>query len=151
LTGCYIIEFDGIEGNEELIWRTYTTLTQVESAFCSMKTDLGTRPVYHQGAERTKAHLFISILAYHLLVNIEHRLLLAGKAQKWHKLRLSLQNHRRSTLQWKDELGSTYFKKISTLPEPIHMDIYSHLAVKNPLKDMLFSAKCSNEKIRFVD
>ena len=151
LTGCYIIEFDGIEGNEELIWRTYTTLTQVESAFCSMKTDLGTRPVYHQGAERTKAHLFLSILAYHLLANIEHRLLLAGKAQKWHKLRLSLQSHRRSTLQWKDESGSTFFKKLSTLPEPVHMDTYSQLAIKNPLKDMVFSAKCSTEKISFVD
>lgn len=151
LTGCYIIEFDGVEGNEELIWRTYTTLTQVESAFCSMKTDLGTRPVYHQGAERTKAHLFISILAYHLLANIEHRLLLAGKPQKWHKLRLSLQNHRRSTLQWRDEAGSTYFKKISTLPEPIHMDIYNNLAIKNPLKDMVFTGECSTEKISYVD
>lgn len=151
LAGCYIIEFDGIEGNEELIWRTYTTLTQVEGAFCSMKTDLGTRPVYHQGAERTKAHLFLSILAYHLLANIEHRLLIAGKPQKWRTLRLSLQSQRRSTLQWKDEAGSTHFKKISTLPEPIHMDIYNRLDIKNPLKDISFSGKCSNEKIRHVD
>ena len=151
LTGCYIIEFDGIEGNEELIWRTYTTLTQVEAAFCSMKTDLGTRPVYHQGAERTKAHLFLSILAYHLLANIEHRLVLAGKPQKWHKLRLSLQNHRRSTLQWKDEAGEINFKKLSSLPEPVHMDIYHHLAIKNPLKDIVFSRKCSNEKISSID
>ena len=151
LEGCYVIEFDGIEGDEELIWRTYTTLTQVEGAFRSMKTDLGTRPVYHQGAERTKAHLFLSILAYHLLANIEHRLLLVAKPQKWHKLRLSLQNHRRSTLQWKDESGSTWFKKSSSLPEPKHMDIYNYLAIKNPLNDLVFSAKCSTEKITHPD
>ncbi|WDE98591.1 hypothetical protein PQO03_12160 [Lentisphaera profundi] len=64
---------------------------------------------------------------------------------------MSLQSHRRSTLQWQDESGSTFFKKISTLPELVHMDIYSHLAIKNPLKDMVFSAKCSTGKISFVD
>ncbi|OVE82466.1 hypothetical protein BVY04_00905, partial [bacterium M21] len=63
LHGCYVIEFSKIEGDAEAIWRTYTTLTQVEAAFRSMKTDLGTRPVFHQGAERTEAHLFLSILA----------------------------------------------------------------------------------------
>ena len=37
----------------------------------------------------------------------------------------------------------TNFKKTSSLPEPIHMDIYNQLAIKNPLKDIMYSAWCS--------
>ena len=43
------------------------TLTNIEAAFRDLKTDFGIRLVYHQNAERTKAHLFIGVLAYHLL------------------------------------------------------------------------------------
>ncbi|MEW6424537.1 MAG: hypothetical protein AB1523_07280 [Bacillota bacterium] len=41
------------------------------------------RPVYHQIAERTKAHLFISVLAYHLLISIEHALRSHGDHRRW--------------------------------------------------------------------
>jgi len=60
--GCYVIKHKDVGNDEETIWRIYSTLTGVESAFRSMKTDLGTRSIYHQGSERTKNHLFISIL-----------------------------------------------------------------------------------------
>ncbi|SVD75661.1 uncharacterized protein METZ01_LOCUS428515, partial [marine metagenome] len=103
--GCYVIEHDGVDGCEETIWRLYTTLTKVENAFRCMKTDLGTRPVYHQGAERTKGHLFLSILAYHMLANIDHRLLKQGSPMRWNKIRETLQSHRRSVVQWKDSNG----------------------------------------------
>ncbi len=62
----------------EEIWHLYMTLTRVEEAFRCMKSDLGTRPVYHQIERRTKGHLFISVLAYHLLINIEYKLRQAG-------------------------------------------------------------------------
>ena len=70
LCGAYVIEYDKICGSEEDIWRLYMTLNNVENAFRSMKSDLGTRPIHHQGAERTQAHLFLSILAYHMLTQL---------------------------------------------------------------------------------
>ncbi len=75
LIGTYVIESTFTEKSAEEIWLLYMTLTRVEAAFRSMKTDLGTRLIYHQIARRTEGHLFISVLAYHLLINIEHRLL----------------------------------------------------------------------------
>jgi len=57
-----------------MLWRLYTTLTKVEDAFQALKTDLGFRPVHHQIARRTEVHLFISVLAYHLLISIEYQL-----------------------------------------------------------------------------
>jgi transposase len=62
-------------------------LTKVEAAFRSLKTDLGVRPVYHQLGERTMGHLFISVLAYHLLICIEQKLIENG-------------DHRRAGLQF---------------------------------------------------
>ena len=136
--GCYVIEYDKIDGNEEAIWRIYTTLTKVESAFRSLKTDLGTRPVHHQGAERTKSHLFISILAYHLLSNIEYRLAEKDSPAHWQTIREQLETHRRSVIQWKDAEGVIHHKKVSTQAEPNHLCIYQKLGVINPLKDFKY-------------
>lgn len=137
LHGCYVIEFDQVEGDAEAIWRTYTTLTQVEAAFRSMKTDLGTRPVYHQGGKRTEAHLFLSILAYHMLINIEHRLKAAGENMRWHSLRELLASHQRNTVIWTNKEKETWSKRVSCIPEMRHLQIYGLLNISNPLKDIL--------------
>ena len=34
-------------GDNATLWRTYTMLTDLESVFRSLKTDLGLRPVFH--------------------------------------------------------------------------------------------------------
>jgi len=137
LHGCYVIEFDQVDGDAEAIWRTYTTLTRVEAAFRSMKTDLGTRPVYHQGGKRAEAHLFLSILAYHMLTNIEHRLKAAGTNMRWHTLREDLASHRRSTVTWTNKEKETWSKRVSGTPEMRHLQIYGKLGTGNPLKDQL--------------
>ena len=38
-------------------------LTNLESVFRSLKTDLGLRPVFHQIDRQVEGHLFISVLA----------------------------------------------------------------------------------------
>ena len=83
INGCYVIETSHKEMTAVDIWRCYMTLTHVERAFRSLKTDLGMRPVYHQVARRTKSHLFVSVLAYHLFVSIEHSLRLHGDHRRW--------------------------------------------------------------------
>ena len=66
-----VIKTDRKNLSAEEIWKDYTTITRVESAFRDLKSELGLRPIYHQKEERTDAHLFIGVLAYHLLVGIE--------------------------------------------------------------------------------
>ncbi|MCL4448150.1 MAG: transposase [Actinobacteria bacterium] len=63
LYGCYTITTSHKDLDAKEIWNLYMTLVRVEEAFRSLKSDLGLRPVYHQLAERTAAHLFISVLA----------------------------------------------------------------------------------------
>jgi hypothetical protein len=138
LNGCYIIEYDKLNLNEEEIWRLYMTLTKVESAFRSLKTDLGTRPIYHQGAERTSAHLFISVLAYNLLTNIEYRLREKGDSSSWNTIKNKLSTHQRTIMQWEDENGNVKHKKSNSTPETSHKKIYKTLGIKNPLIDFTF-------------
>ncbi|MCU0875044.1 MAG: IS1634 family transposase [Pirellulaceae bacterium] len=47
-------------------WETYMQLTVVENAFRVLKSHLLLRPVWHHYAGRTKAHIFICVLAYTL-------------------------------------------------------------------------------------
>jgi len=135
--GCYVIESHGLGNDPKHIWSTYMTLTRVEGAFRSMKTDLGTRPVYHQGAERTEAHLFISILAYHILANIEYRLRQAGDPREWRTLCATLKTHQRATLTWRDEHGEMKSRRCSGDAELHHREVYNTLNVKDPLPTVI--------------
>lgn len=134
LTGCYVIETSHKELSAEEVWKLYTTLTQVEYAFRSLKTDLGVRPVYHQLADRTRSHLFISVLAYHLLICIEHQLRESGDHRKWSTIRNQLSTHQRSTVMLTDEHDQIHHIRVSGRPESIHQKIYQLLDVKDPLK-----------------
>ena len=51
-------------------------LTQIESVFRSLKSELGIRPIYHQLEHRADAHILIAFLAYCLQVTLKNRLML---------------------------------------------------------------------------
>ena len=56
------------------VWQLYVLLARIERSFRYLKSTLGIRPVFHQRTERVDAHIFISLLAYHLVHTIERRL-----------------------------------------------------------------------------
>lgn len=134
LAGCYILETSHKNLSARDIWELYMTLSKVESAFKSLKSDLGVRPVYHHSAERTQAHLFISILAYHLLISIENTIKKQGNRKSWDTIKNVLSTHQRSTAIFKDVNGIIYNIRSSGLPEGCHQEIYKILNVKDPLK-----------------
>ena len=129
LHGTYVIGTTHDDLDAEQIWKMYMTLTRVEAAFRSLKSDLGTRPIYHQGKERSEAHLFVAVLAYHLLINIEHRLREAGDTRQWRTVRDLLVTHRRDTLILTDDKQKVHHIRQTGAPEPAHLDIYRKLAV----------------------
>jgi transposase len=134
LTGCYVIETTHKDMDGLKILESYLMLTRVEDAFKSLKTDLGMRPVYHHKADRTKAHLFISVLAYHLLNTIELKLSEKGCSSKWSTVRKDLSTHMRTTVIMTDKDGGIHHIRVSSAPEEIHRKIYDLLEVKDPLK-----------------
>ena len=50
--GVYCLRSNETNWDEERLWRTYTMLTDLESVFRSLKSELGLRPVYHSKEER---------------------------------------------------------------------------------------------------
>ncbi|MBC8387350.1 MAG: IS1634 family transposase [Actinobacteria bacterium] len=134
LTGCYVIETTHRDMKAADILKSYHTLTRVETAFRSLKTDLGLRPVHHQKEDRCKAHLFISVLAYHLLNTIELALLKKGEHSRWSTIAQELSTHMRTTVIMSDKDGGIHHIRVSSRPEPGHQGIYNLLCIKDPLK-----------------
>ena len=56
-----------------VLWARYVQLTQIESVFRSLKSELGIRPIYHQLEHRADAHVLIAFLAYCLQVTLKNR------------------------------------------------------------------------------
>ena len=138
LAGTYVIETNQVHLSKTEVWELYTVLTKVESAFRDLKSELGFRPIFHRKDIRTEAHLFISMLAYHLLVAIEYRLSMKGDYRCWRTIRNILSTHQRTTVNCVNANGSVLSLRVSTVPEPQHLEIYQNLNVSDPLKRLKF-------------
>ena len=129
LTGCYVIETTHQEMSAIEIWKLYMTVLRVESAFKTIKSDLGLRPVHHQLAKRTEGHLFISVLAYLILSSIEYQLQKKGDHSKWSTICKELSTHDRTTVILTDEHDQIHHIRVSGTPEKRHQEIYEKLDV----------------------
>ena len=138
LYGCYVIECSHVDMTAAEIWKLYMTLTRVESAFRSMKETLGMRPVYHQTAERSASHLFLAVLAYHLLATIENIMTSKGDTRTWGTIRDVMSTLMRGTVSMRDEQGFTYHLRLSGEPEDVHQDILDKLEIHS-LPDKIIS------------
>ena len=121
--GVYCLRTTLVELDNATLWRTYSMLTNLESVFRSLKTDLGLRPVFHQIDRRVEGHLFISVLAYHFVHALRLRLKERGIDDSWETLRETLATQQRvtATLQRRD--GRTVHVRKATRPEPRHQKI----------------------------
>ena len=129
LDGGYLLKTDRQDLTAEEIWRTYILLTRVENAFRAMKSPLMERPIFHHLQHRTQTHIFLCVLAYHLLTAIEHRFLQAGTHTSWWTLRQQLSTHQVATVVLPTTSGRVLKIRKGTTPEPGHRDIYDTLRI----------------------
>lgn len=73
--GHYLLRSNLTGEDPAVLWTRYVQLTQIESVFRSLKSELGIRPIYHQLEHRADAHVLIAFLAYCLQVTLKNRLL----------------------------------------------------------------------------
>lgn len=128
LHGCYHLRCS-IDMPDQDLWKLYITLTRVEDAFRHMKSDLGLRPFHHQTADRCKAHIFITILAYHLLRWIEYTLNMADYHCTWRTLRRRLQSHCYTTIIVPTTSDKVHHTRKAGKPNEVQKMIYSLLGV----------------------
>ena len=133
LYGAYVIETNKEGLSKEEIWHLYMTLTRVEEAFRALKSDLGLRPVYHQLARRTSAHLFISVLAYHLYGAIGYELSTKSDSRGPSTILERLATHMRATVTLTDGERKVHHLRVSTTPDPDQRQIFESLGISDPL------------------
>jgi transposase len=126
-SGIYCLRTDRKDLNEQQIWDIYTMLTDIEDAFRCMKSELGLRPIYHQKEPRCDGHIFITLLAYHLLHTIRFKLRQRGVRFCWTTIRKQLSTQVRVSTTMRRKDGKTIHIRKSSKAEPSHQAIYDAL------------------------
>ena len=104
-------------------------LTDLEAVFRSLKSELGLRPIFHHKTDRVSGHLFISVLAYHLVHTIRVQLKACAITRSWEGLRRELRAQDRVTLELKRADGATVHVRRSSRAEPRQQLIYDALGL----------------------
>ena len=129
LDGSYLLKSDRQDWTDDEIWKTYILLTRVESAFRAMKSPLMERPIFHHLERRAQTHIFLCLLAYHLLVAIEKRFLDRDIHTSWWTLRQQLRTHEVITVVLPTADGRTLKIRKASTPEKVHHEIYATLNI----------------------
>lgn len=133
LDGSYLLKTDRDDLNADEIWRIYMLLTRAEKAFRDMKSPLSERPIFHQIARRVETHIFLCVLAYHLLIAIEKTLLDKKLHTSWATVRETLSTHQISTVILPTSDGNELHIRQDSVPEPEHIFLYDLLDVPHKI------------------
>jgi hypothetical protein len=144
--GVYCLRTNIKDWSEEQLWTTYIRLTEIEATFRSLKTDLGLRPVYHHKEDRVTGHLFITLLAYHLVHTLRHPFGFAHDKQlkqqgihscpercrrvSWDSIRNIMSTQQRLTITLPTDENKTIHLRTTTKPELRQKQIYAALSIK---------------------
>ena len=127
--GVYCLRSSETDWDEETLWRTYITLTDLEAVFRSLKSELGLRPIYHRKPIRAEGHLFVTVIAYQLVQVIRRRLAARGEHASWSTLRQILGGQHRVTATFRCAAGRTLHVRKATRAEPPQRAIYDALGI----------------------
>lgn len=141
LHGCYHLRCSRKDLPDDVIWHIYITLTKVESAFRLLKSDLGLRPFFHHGEDRCDGHVWITVLAYHLLHWIEYSLQTAKCRLTWKAARRILATHCYSTVIIPTTDGKVRHLRKPGRPDEQQRAIYANLGIDCsglPIRNVIF-------------
>jgi len=98
-----------------------------------MKSPLAERPIFHHTEHRTEAHIFLCVLAYHLLIAIEKTLLDQAIHTSWPTVRDTLKSHHICTVVLPTDDGSVLRIRKTATPEPDVHDLYRTLGIASQI------------------
>ena len=127
--GIYVLRTNRKELKEDQIWNIHNMLTDIEDAFRCMKSELGLRPIYHQKEGRGDGHIFITVLAYHILHTIRMKLRQNDIYLSWSTIRERLSTHVRITTSIKRKDGKKIHIRKSSTADLFHKKIYHALNI----------------------
>lgn len=128
--GQYVIRTDRLDLNAQDISRVHRSLVLIEDGFCSMKSELGLRPNFHQEDEPTAAHVHVTVMAYHMVCGILKKLQDKGINYSWQTIREILSTHVRITTMV-NGTGDIINLRSNTTPSGDQCRIYNALGIKH--------------------
>ena len=145
--GEYVIRTNRLDLTEEEISKIHRMLTTVEDSFRSMKSELGLRPNYHKRDDTGTAHIFITIIAYHIIAAILKKLRTNGINYSWRTIRNLLSTQVRVTTSFNTEDKATIHIRTTTTPTLKQSDLYSKLGLlQKPLKQVKIKLPLKKER-----
>lgn len=129
LDGGYLLRTDRPDLTARDAWLMYMTLTRAESAFRAIKTPLAERPISHHLEHRVETHIFLCVLAYHLMVAIETTLLDQEVHTSWATVRETVATHNVATMVLPTDGGKVLCIRKGTTPEPEQLELYRLLNI----------------------
>lgn len=125
--GIYLLRTNLAEEDPAKLWEQYIQLTEVETAFRTLKSEVGLRPIYHWIAPRVEAHVMLAFIAYAMWVCLKWKLKV---------LAVSLSPRQMIELFRRIQLVEVWFDTIDdrriclpriTMPEPEHQVILEQI------------------------
>jgi hypothetical protein len=80
-----------------------------------------------------ETHIFLCVLAYHLLIAIETTLLNQGVHTSWATVRQTLASHQVATIVLPTDGGKLLRIRKGMSPEPEHLELYRLLAIPSEI------------------
>ncbi|MDR1037442.1 MAG: IS1634 family transposase [Deltaproteobacteria bacterium] len=81
--GVYRFRTNNLSLNAQEVVELYRTLVEIEAVFRCLKSELGTRPIYHWTADRANGHIYIACLACQIVNHIRLKLKKKGINYSW--------------------------------------------------------------------
>lgn len=126
--GDYVLKTDkALEATQ--LWELYMTLLKAEAGFSQLKGTLGLRPNFHQLEDRVDGHIFITVLAYHLLRWVGKRLEEHKDTREWQTIRRLLGTHSLVTTRLALADGRTINIRKASQPDDEQKRVYEMLGI----------------------
>ena len=111
LRGTSLLRTSRVEWEDSRIVREYCRLADIEATFRSFKEELGLRPLYHRLARRVAGHLFLTVLAYHVVHALRYRLKRKGIGYSWRSIRERMRTWVRLTTAMRTAEGKVWSQR----------------------------------------
>ena len=130
--GAYVLRTNTDCENPAELWRWYIQLTEAESAFRDLKSDLALRPVYHHLQRRVEAHILVCFLSLCLWRTLEHWMGVGGPGDEARQFLLEMRQIHSMDIHLPTRQGPTVKLRVVSRPEKELAVLLSRMKLRLP-------------------
>jgi transposase len=130
--GAYILRTNTDCQDPTELWRWYIQLTEAESAFRDLKSNLALRPIYHHLQRRVEAHILVCFLSLCLWRTLEHWMGINGLGDEARQFLAEMRQIHSMDVHLPTRQGPTIKLRVVSKPEKELAVLLSRLKLRLP-------------------